>query len=413
MKILFLTNLLPYPLDNGGKIKTYTTIDTLAKEGHQIDLVCFSEQINVNKNSQEIILKLCNRVEQVYQRLTTAENKKYMLGLALRSLFSVYSFGLYKYRSREMKKILNDLCSKNSYDCVYFDHLQMCVYRNLIFKLLPNAKFILDEHNCEAVIMVRNAKTSNNILKKLFLQFEGYKLGKFESKMLKTMNANIVLSNEDYIELKKQCGEDFKHTIISIGVQDRGRKKETSKSDILNIMFLGTLTWEPNNQGLIWFLSQVMPLLIKDDINFHLYIVGKNPSADVKKLSESYQNITITGYVESVDEYYDKCDCMIVPLFIGSGQRVKLIEGFSKGMPSISTSVGAEGLLVEDGVNILLADEKEAFEKAVLKFKDAKLRKLIGDNARLTYENNYSSNVIAKKIIITLNEVTQNYASNA
>ena len=126
MRILFLTNLLPYPLDNGGKIKTYTTLCALSKAGHEIDLVCFSEK--EDSSCQREIENLCASVNQVYLKLTTAENMGYMMKLALKSLFSMYSFGLYKYQSSKMQDVLQYLCGEYVYDCVYFDHLQLCVY---------------------------------------------------------------------------------------------------------------------------------------------------------------------------------------------------------------------------------------------------------------------------------------------
>lgn len=405
MNILFLTNLLPYPLDNGGKIKTYTTIDALAKVSHQIDLICFTEQSEIDTKNESKMLELCARVEQVYLKLTTAENKKYMMIQAAKSLVSKYSFGLFKYQSKEMEKKLSMLCDKNKYDLIYFDHLQMCVYRELLLRLEPNAKFVLDEHNCEATIMSRNSEVSTNPLKKIFLKLECLKLRSFESAMLQKMDANIVLSKEDYSELKRQCGKDFKHTIIPIGVQDRGRKKERIADGKLNVLFLGTLTWEPNNQGLIWFLANVLPLIEKEDMQFKLYIVGKNPSKEVKALAEQYNDVIVTGYVEDVDEYYDLCDCMIVPLFIGSGQRVKLIEGFSKGMPAVSTSIGAEGLEIKNENNILIADTETKFMNAILRLKCVNLRNYIANNARTTYENNYSSTAIAKKLNSVINVI--------
>lgn len=403
MKILFLTNLLPYPLDNGGKIKTYTTLSALSSAGHSIDLVCFTENNEVSKNTEQV-LKICRRVEQIPQKLTTAENLSYMMWMAVKSLFSSYSFGLYKYQSEEMEAKLTELCKENVYDCVYYDHLQLCIYEKIISKLMPTTKTILDEHNCEAIIMSRNAETAGNPVKKVFLMLESRKLGWFESKMLQRMSANIVLSKEDYQELRKQSKRDFTHTIIPIGVQDRGVKKiENEVNEHLNILFLGTLTWEPNNQGLIWFLKNVIPLL--ESYNFTFYIVGKNPSVEVQELAEKYKNIIVTGYVDSVDEYYDICDCMVVPLFIGSGQRVKLIEGFSKAIPAISTRIGAEGLDIEDNKNILLADSAHDFKIAIEKMYNDDLRKNISIAARKCYEKNYSPCAIEKKINVLLEKV--------
>lgn len=399
MRILFLTNLLPYPLDNGGKIKTYTTIRALADAGHKIDLVCFTEKNNIQKEYENQLLQLCQKVEQVYLKLTTAENMQYMMLMAIKSLFSAYSFGLYKYQSGKMKQKLEELCRDNNYECIYFDHLQLCVYKEYLEKILPNAKMILDEHNCEALIMSRNADKATNLLKKLFLQIESKKLGKFESRILGEMDANIVLSEEDYQELRKQHKRDFKHVIIPIGVPDCGMKKSVEKKgDLLNILFLGTLTWEPNNQGLIWFLKNVIPLLERENIKFKFYIVGKNPSVEVCELAKNYDNIIITGYVESVDEYYERCDCMVVPLFIGSGQRVKLIESFSKGMPSVSTEIGAEGLQIENHRNILIANTAEEFRDAIKEVDNYSIRKTLSIEGRKCYEINYSPEAVATKI---------------
>lgn len=406
MNILFLTNLLPFPLDNGGKIKTYTTINALSHEGHNIDLVCFTESSEPQKKYEKKMLNLCRSVNQIYLRLTSAENKLYMIVKAARSLLSQYSFGLLKYQSKQMQQILRELCQTNIYDCIYFDHLQLCIYKDYLRELSPKAKMILDEHNCEALIMLRSIDVAHNIIKKIFLKLESRKLSAFESKMLTQIDEIIVLSKVDYNELKKQVKNDFKHTIIPIGVQDRGIKKNTEKViENLNILFLGTLTWEPNNQGLIWFLSKVIPDMIKKKIPFTFYIIGKGPSFEVLELARQYENVIVTGYVESVDEYYDKCDCMVVPLFIGSGQRVKLIEGFSKGMPAISTSIGAEGLEAIDGQNIIIADTQDGFVNAINEMYSTQIRRHLSYQARKCYESYYSSDAVSSKLNIVIEYV--------
>ena len=207
------------------------------------------------------------------------------------------------------------------------------------------------------------------------------------------------MSKNDYNSLRKLTKNDFNYSIIPIGVPDRGLKKKKD-DNILNILFIGTLTWEPNNIGLIWFLKEVVPILESENLNYHFYIVGKNPSLEIEKLSEKYkEKITITGYVDSIDEYYDKCDCTIVPLFIGSGQRVKLIEAFSKGMPAISTTIGAEGLEYTDGKSILIADNSEMFADKIVSMKNVEFRDSIGERCRKVYEQFYSQKVISKLII--------------
>lgn len=402
MRILFLTNLLPYPLDNGGKIKTYTTLNAFARAGYEVDVLCFKEK-KASMNSEEAELrKICNSVYQIYLPLTTADHLKYMIGIAAKSLFSRYPFSIYKYQSKKMK---NELEKKAhiKYDVIYFDHLPMCIFLNYAHTLWPNAKLILDEHNCETIIVKRRAAESNNVIKKLFLNVEALKLKSFEKNSILKATKTIVLSSTDYKSLKKVTKSEFNHAVIPIGVPDRGLKKETNNKD-LKVLFIGTLTWEPNNAGLIWFLEEVMPIIERKKINLHLYIVGKNPSEEVKKLSEQYnEKITVTGYVDSVDKYYDMCDVTIVPLFIGSGQRVKLIEAFSKGMPAVSTSVGAEGLEYNKE-SIIIANKKEEFADAIEYMQDKNVRKKISVNSRNIYDMLYSPSTVSKLIVCTIEE---------
>lgn len=406
MKILFLTNLLPYPLDNGGKIKTYTTLQALAGGGHSIDLLCFTESSERNLEAEAEIKKFCASVHQIPLKLTTAENKGYMIGMAFRSLLSSYSFGLYKYQSKEMYLKLKELLQKSQYDCIYYDHLQLCVYKSYLDKLSPESKSILDEHNCEALIMGRNAGETKNLVKKLFLLLEEKKLRRFEAGQLKSADKSIVLSEEDYAELRKMCGSDFSHEIIPIGVQDRGIKKKASCQDNhLNILFVGTLTWEPNNSGIIWFLKNVIPILNRKKMDYSVYIVGKNPSSELKNIALQYDNVIVTGYVESVEEYYDKCHCMVVPLFVGSGQRVKIIEAFSKGMPVISTSIGAEGLGYIQNENILIADSAAEFAESIETVWQEDIQEKLAHNGRLLYEERYAPAAIERKVLQALRDI--------
>lgn len=392
MKVLFLTNLLPYPLDNGGKIKTYTTLKTLADFGCIIDVLCFKETTSSMESEESALLRLCNSVDQVYLPLTTMSHKKYMLGIVFKSLLSSLPFSVYKYQSREMEDKIKEKLEVH-YDILYFDHLPMCVYLEFAHKLWPDGKIILDEHNCETIITKRKAEETNNFFKKIFMYLEFFKLQKFEVNSIKYADKTIVLSKADYSTLKRMSRQDFSHSIIPIGVPDRGIKKSNNNT-ILNILFIGTLTWEPNNAGLIWFLRKVMPI-IENTTNFHLYVVGKNPSDEVTSLCGAYKDkITLTGYVDSVDEYYDKCDATIVPLFIGSGQRVKLIEAFSKGMPAISTTIGAEGLEYSNNENIIIANDEIAFADAIKLIQDKKVRDKLGRNSRKIYEQYYSPNSI-------------------
>lgn len=399
MRVLFLTNLLPYPLDNGGKINTYTKVVALKKGGHSVDLVCFTESQNESLEYAEHMRQYCEGVYQIYLRLTTAENKLYMIRMALQSLLSPYSFGVYKYKSEEMEHLLRNLSGKYNYECIYFDHLQTFIYEPLIKKLWPKAKTIIDEHNCETVIMQRNAAVSANLIKKAFLTIEARKLARFENASISKADKTIVLSESDQKALEKQLGKKFPSIIIPNRVAETNKIKKTNQqvSDKLRIMFVGTMTWEPNNNGILWFMDNVYRKMLETNQNIELYVVGKNPSIQVIELAKTLHNITVTGYVDSVDPYYEMCDLMVVPLFVGSGQRIKIIEAFSRKMPVVSTTIGAEGLVYQNGESILIADDTDHFIDAIEKLNDYELRCKIACNARRNYDKFYSTEAIGEQ----------------
>lgn len=399
MKILFLTNLLPYPLDNGGRIKTYSSIRALHTDGNTVDLLCFYEQKDLPQEYIEEVKKYCNSVECIYTRLTTSGNKGYMLKMAFLSLFSPLSFGLYKYKNDEMNSIISEYIEKNKYHLVYFDHLQLCVYYNLIKGKVPKIKCLLDEHNCEYLIMKRHYENAVNPVKKLFLKIEYKKLMHFESKMLQQMDKVITLSEEDNKYLQKITKHEFKSEIIPICIDEHIRKDVAEHDNtVVKMLFLGTMTWEPNRSGLLWFLKNVIPQIKAKGINYSLHIVGKNPSEEIIKLANSDNDIHVAGYVEDTEVYFRKCDCMIVPLFVGSGQRVKIIESLSRGFPVISTSVGAEGLVVSDNESILLADTSDEYICALQKLQHKDVYEKISEQSYMVYKKYYSFEAVKKRI---------------
>ncbi len=407
MKILFLTNLFPYPLDNGGKIKTYTTCQALYDGGHEIDLLCFYEDV-ISEEWKKNVGQFCRSFECIHTKLTTRGNLYYMLIKAFLSIFSQMSFGLYKYKNVNMKRAIKQMLSKNKYDIVYYDHLQMCVYDKYIKRKKADVKYILDEHNCEYILMKRHYENAANFIKKLFLKLEYMKLRNFEAKMLCNVDNVIVLSKEDKQQLDVISKKSFMCDIIPIGVKEGTLKDVLQKNEEkIRLLFLGTMTWEPNRLGLLWFMRNVIPQLEQKKIAYTLDIVGKNPGDEIEKIAERYESINVAGYVDSTEEYFSKCDVMIVPLFVGSGQRVKILEAFSKGFPVISTMIGAEGLDYIDGENILIADTKEQFVEAILKLHDGERYRKIAENSRMLYDDKYSYASVKRRLLNSVNNINR------
>ena len=226
MRILFLTNLLPYPLDNGGKIKTFSTLKALSIMGNSVDLLCFSENSENDSGNVQKLKNICNDVQFIEHKLTTKSNIKYMMAVAFKSLFSKYPFGIYKYESKQMRDVIAKKIKENDYDIIYFDHLQMYKYFNSFDR--KNVTFVLDQHNSESEIVYRTYQNSNNFLKKIFLNIEYNKIRKFEKKALSDVDKIYALSEND-VESMKHLNVNLKNfSVIPIGVIDNGiiNKKE-------------------------------------------------------------------------------------------------------------------------------------------------------------------------------------------
>ena len=390
-RILFLANLVPFPADNGGKIFTKSVLMSLSKD-HIIDLVCFYENENIEDAKKELE-HYCVSITFVKAKITTKDNYKAMIAKAFVSLFSKKPLAVLKFENRQMKKELRKRLSCNKYDYVFFNILSMFVYSDFVKKIDPRIVSVLYEQNCESLIYERMAKNTSNFLKRLFIKNEKRKLSTFEKKSIKKADKLIFLSNED----KLASGVNRDSFVIPIGLNSNFVvKKNSFDGHVLRMLFVGTLTWAPNNDGLVWFLENVMPFCPSDRCS--LTIVGKNPSDKVRELSSSFDNVSLLGYVEDLEEIYKSTDVAVVPLFVGSGQRVKILEAFARGFPVISTSVGVEGLTYSDGYSILIADNPNTFiDKINECYRTDKLYQ-VGTNSRKVFLENYSSEVISKKL---------------
>ena len=387
-RVLFLTNLVPYPLDNGGKIKTSCSLRVLSQAGAAIDLVAFNEDdLESVVRAAEYYQALGVDCHFVEGKLTTANNVSYMLRQAAKSLISPLPFAVYKYRNRKMRRTVKEITENSEFDLVYIDHLQMAVFLD---DVRSNSPIVLDEHNCETELSRQRYESSANAAKSLFLRIEYKKMAAFESKVLNRVDEVIVLSDQDRTRLR-DLAPNASYSIVPIGVQDNGLKKYRHQRNPLRLLFLGTMSWQPNAEGIGWFIENVLPQLS----NAELVIAGKGISERLRAMAET-AGATVLGYVDSVSEVYDSCDVMIVPLFMGSGQRVKILEAFSKGMPVVSTSVGIEGIDYMGSRAALVANSENQFRQSIEQLSDSELYRQASRDSRTVFEQAYSYDAVAK-----------------
>lgn len=389
-KILFLTTELPYPLDSGGKIRTYNMIKSLYND-YEIDLICFSEKEVSNLEKNELI-KMCRSVSVIKKIYTNRSSKSILVKNLLLSILKFTPFLIEKFKDKSFKEKVEKLLEINKYEAVIVDHLQIASY----IDNLKKSKIILSQHNCEYIILKRRYEKEKNLIKKLYIWSEYKKTKIYERRICRKADKVIMLSKEDkeFLISKNYSGNNI--CILPISVESDFYKCNYNEK-IKNILFLGTMSWFPNEHGVLWFIREVWKKIKIEFPDCRLYIVGSNPNKEIRNYSS--EDIIVTGYVNDINEYIEICDVCVVPLFIGGGMRVKILECMCKGIPCISTTVGAEGIDYKMKKNILIADSSEEFIRELKWIDNFNNRIEISNNAKTLIDRKYSLRILANELI--------------
>ena len=388
MRILFLTTKFPYPPDSGAKIRDFNLIKEISKE-HDISLVSFIKDEGEKKNL-EFLRPYCKSIEVVRERGKTS-----LLAGIFVSIFTEKPFTIAKFYSSVMKQKIRAALKNNEIELIHCSHLHMAQYVEDI-KDIPK---ILDEHNIEFFLIKRYLKEQKNLIKKIFVFFLQYlKLARYESNVARKFNHCFVVSDVDKKSLES-IAPRISLSVIPNGVDVDRYKPQQGNTQSNSLVFTAVMDWFPNEDAILYFYDKVWPLIKKEIRDVRVSIVGKNPSNKILSLSRQEANIEVTGYVEDVRPYIARSSVYIVPLRIGGGSRLKILEAMAMGKTVVSTSIGCEGLNVADNENILIADSPEDFAvKAIIALKDSELRKKIENNARKLVVGQYSWDIICEKV---------------
>jgi len=376
-KILFLTQLLPYPLNSGGKITTFKTIKYLA-EHNDLDLVCYA----------------WSRKDWNYVDLFRKMTKKFvMIDLKRKPLFPYFLLHnftrkphyIFRDFSVRMKKSIHKLIKKRAYDLIYSD-LFMVPYIPSDFK----EKKILEKLNIESEIVRRFRSLQKNPIKKLLLHIESINLLNFELQSSDFMDITITLTERDKQNLAKFGADISKIKSIPPATKIDEAKPFKLDCSSKNIVHIGTAHWPPNVDGISWFIKDIFPKVISKIPEAKLQIIGKEPPKKIQSLHNG-KNIFVLGYVEDLREIYKHTGVFIVPIRIGSGIRIKIIETMSYGIPIVSTSIGCEGIGAKNGEHLLIADSEKDFANAVIRLlENHELREKMRTNGRKYVTENFS-----------------------
>ncbi|HEY3232782.1 MAG TPA: glycosyltransferase, partial [Roseiflexaceae bacterium] len=339
MRILLLTLVVPNPPDSGPKIKTHYLLRYLAQR-HEVTLVSFVRS-EAEEAAARALEKLCKAVYTVPMRRSRLRDGGYLLA----SLVSARPFLMLRDESRAMRRLLKDLTAREQFDLVHADQLNMAQ-----FGQATGLSMVLDEHNAVWTIFERLARRERGA-KRLLLEWEWRRLKRYEGRICKASAAVMAVSAEDRAALLAAGAVD-PIPVIPIAVDIAGGQPVQRRPDAQGILSMATMYWPPNIDSVLWFAHEVLPHIRRDAPDAPFYIVGARPPAEVCALAND-PTIQVTGYVEDPQPYLESSALLIVPLRAGGGMRVKILEALARGIPVVSTTIGAEGIDVTPGAHLL------------------------------------------------------------
>ncbi|MDB4918894.1 glycosyltransferase family 4 protein [Mucilaginibacter sp.] len=392
MRILILTHRVPFPQNGGYSIVVCNTIRGLVNLGHEVSLVALNAKKNHHENNdddKDLLSKINYRAYDIDINVS-------VIDVAV-NLFSTTSFNIDKYYDPEFEKLLIRELRIKDYDIIQFEGLLVSLYLAAVRKA-SKAKLIYRSHNIENQIWQRLSEQKSDPFKKSYLKMHAKRIKNYELQQLNNFNAIAVFTEQDKNTLL-QYGTKIPIEVLPVGINLNHYKPDFSKTEFPSLFFLGSLDWLPNREGVEWFIENFNKDLIDGDLRVRFYVAGN----DIPERFDDYDvmgKIFIQGEVDDALEFVNSKSIMIVPLLSSGGMRVKIVEGMAMQKCIISTSLGAEGINYENGVNILIANNYDEFYDAIkLCITDENYCKNIGINARKLMEEQHNVNHVTKKLV--------------
>lgn len=380
MRVLLLTQVLPYPPDSGPKVKTYYVLRYLAQH-HQVTLVSFVRDTDKPDHIRHLET-WCERVITVPITRSKLDDLRF-LG---QSLLTGQPWMMLRDERANMRRALAALTAAESFDIIHADQLNMGQYA----LTLPARRRVLDLHNALWVLYRRMAETLPPTNPMKYLVGRDWKLLKrYEGQMCRDFDAVTAVSDEDRLALIEAGARDD-IVVIPIAIDTDQQAFIPRQPSGPHIIHIGTMYWPPNIAGITWFLDEIYPIIKQRVPDVRFTLIGARPPASLVERAKSDNSVTVTGYVDDPLPYFQDASLMVVPLLAGGGMRVKILNALSQGIPMVTTTVGCEGIAVTHGKDILIADEPVAFAESVVRLlNDAELNAYITRNGRRTVEEHY------------------------
>ncbi len=407
--MLFVAVRPPYPLDTGAKIRSWHILSGLCSK-YSVDVLVYRDEkhdVAWSRAAKEL------GVNRLIQLDNSILNKNVSTVSIIWSLLRGLPATVGKYQSQDILRSFQDRL-QDGYELVHIEH----VHLSWLFRYVKNNTILcsLDAHNVETLIAQRMRDMERSIPRRIALGLHAYNMARFERSAFARADIVLSVSREDVKMIAEMGGKKDASVLVENGVDiayfspdvtavssDRNGISTVKEGEENSLVFVGSMDWQPNIDGVRWFVAEILPLIKRKIPDSRLTIVGRDPHPSICALANHEEGVIVTGTVADVRSYVRSAMVEVVPLRYGGGTRLKVLEAFAMGTPVVSTTLGCEGISYDAGRHLLLADNPEEFaKKCCTLLEDHNRRTGLAREARKLVLARYSWGAIIGKMLQAL-----------
>lgn len=394
-RVLAISQMLPYPVNTGALQRIANLLRGVARD-HDLDLVTFYQRAlladtHTVDEGLKVVGEYCDHVDIL--PIPSDGRPLRWYGLLAGNAFSPRPFAVSRFRSAAMERAVRRRLQEASPSVVHIETIGLAPYA-LMAESLPK---VMVHHNVESSLLLRRSRNERNPLAKAYLGFQGVKLRRYERLTLPRFDANVAVSELDAEELRA-LAPTARVEVVPNGTDTEFFQPTRASGDPV-LVFAGAMTWYPNHDAMVWFTRDVLPRIKARVPNVKLWIIGRGAGEELERLAAAEPAVEMLGFVDDVRDHVGPAAVYVVPIRVGGGTRLKILDAMAMGKAVVSTTIGAEGLELAPERDLLLADSAENFADAVIAvLSDAGRRESLERAGRTTVERTYGWNVIAPRL---------------
>ena len=390
MKILWVKADFLHPTTKGGRIRTFEILKRLHSR-HEIHYVALDDPGGrEQRGSLARTSEYCSKAYPIPHWAPAFHTTGFRMQ-AMGAMFSNLPLAVFRFRSEAMKRQIEILMRREKFDSVVCDFL-------FPTPNIPDlGSCVLFQHNVEAVLWRRLVEHAPSKLRRLYFGNQFRRLQPYEAAVCRAAKRVVAVSEPDARTMRSMYGVS-RVAAVPTGVDLDYFRPLADVRRTADLVFIGSMDWEPNVDGVQWFVDKVLPLIRRKRPSCTLTIAGRMPGREIQRLARRDTRIHVTGTVPDIRPYLWGSSVSVVPLRIGGGTRLKIYEAMAAKVPVVSTTVGSEGLDVQNGETIQIADAPADFaERCVALLDDAAARRRLASVASDRISSCYSWEVVSRK----------------